>query len=255
MKTCLYTLVLAVLLPLAAAAAEKPRAMFGVVTDDMASLSRGVLVRSVRPESPALKLGLLPGDVILSMNGCAISSKEELRAVLLTMEPGQSLEVEWQRGAEIQRISVVLAERPVSKKRGAASANAAVGGDRMLRPLRVELSIREAMREHRREVIRQLSQLPDGLVPAEVSDHLQSIRNLARDANPNGRGWMLGEAGEVTLQLRDADGVLVLHGANNQLTLTVYDAKGEVTHILPLNTTAERQAVPQAVIERLQKLR
>ncbi|MBR5330427.1 MAG: hypothetical protein IKV13_02960, partial [Akkermansia sp.] len=85
------------------------------------------------------------------------------------------------------------------QQKAASSPDAAVGGDRVLRPLVVDASIRQAMREHRRAVVAQLAALPGGFVPMEVSDHLQAIRHLARDANPRGRGWMLGEAGEVSL--------------------------------------------------------
>ena len=67
--------------------------------------------------------------------------------------------------------------------------------------------------------------------------------------------WMLGEAGEVTLQFKTEDGVMVLHGASNKITLTVYDAAGELKYTLPLDTVEERAAVPQEVRERLQRLR
>lgn len=253
MKISLYAMVLTAALPVIAA--EKPRAMFGVVTDDVAVLPQGVMVRAVRPESPASQQGLIAGDVILALNGVSVSTKADVRAVLAGMEPGQKLEVELLRGAERFCMPVTLAERPVVRKRVAASADAAVGGDRVLRPLRVDPAIRRAMAERRRAIIQQLAQLDKEFAPSEVSDHLQAIRHLARDANPNGRGWMLGEAGEVSLQFKDAAGVLVLHGANNELTLTVYGGSGEVTHALPLNTAAQRAAVPDVVIERLQKLR
>ncbi|MBR5330426.1 MAG: hypothetical protein IKV13_02955 [Akkermansia sp.] len=48
---------------------------------------------------------------------------------------------------------------------------------------------------------------------------------------------------------------MVLHGASNQLTLTVYDAAGNETHKWLLNTPEERAEVPLELIERLQKLR
>jgi hypothetical protein len=119
----------------------------------------------------------------------------------------------------------------------------------------VSPEIRKAMREHRLAVVAQLAALPNGFVPMEVSDHLQAIRHLARDANPRGKGWMPGEAGEVTLQFRDAEGLLVLQGASNMLTLTVFDKDAVVRHTLPLNTPEERAAVPQEIIGRLQRLR
>lgn len=242
------------LLLLPVMAAGKPRAMFGVMPD-AEEQQGGVLVRAVHPASPAGVAGVQAGDVILSLDGTKVDSREEMRAVLQSLQPGHQLEVELLQGESRRVLQVKLAERPVRPVSAAASPDAAVGGDRMLRPLVVNPAIRTAMREHRMKVLQQLGALPDGLQTDEVITHLQALRHLARDANPQGRGWMLGEAGEVTLQFKDAHGVLVLHGANKLLTLTVYDAAGMQTHTLPLNTEAERQAVPEGVIERLRRLR
>lgn len=238
-----------------AAADEKPRAMFGVVAEDAPALQAGVLVRAVNPESPAYQSGVREGDVLLSFNGQKLSAKAHLRSLLKAAEPGQLVEIDYVQNGQVRRGAVRLAARTASSKRAAASADAAVGGDRVLRPLVVNPAIREAMSARRREIVRQLRQLPTGFVPDEVSDHLQAIRHLARDANPNGRGWMLGEAGEVTLQFKTEGGVMVLHGASNKLTLSVYDAAGVLMHTLPLNTEEERTAVPQEVNARLQRLR
>lgn len=254
MKTKILSAVLATMLPLAAAA-EKPRAMFGVVADEVTLQQDGVLVRAVRPESPALKAGIQPGDVLLSLGGKSVSRRADVRAVLQTLMPGQEVEVELLRQGAPLRLSVVLVERPQRRRAGHASAGEAVGGDRVLRPLVVDPSIRKAMAEHRREVVRQLASLSAGLAPVTVTEHLQAIRHLARDANPHGRGWMLGEAGEVSLQFRDAAGTLVLHGANNQLMLLVYDEAGVLTQKLPLNTSEEQASVPPSIVERLQQLR
>ena len=239
-----------------AAAAEKPRAMFGVVAEESATRVSGVLVRAVNPESPAYQVGIREGDVLLSFNGQLLLSRNQLRSLLDAAEPGQQVQISFLQKGETRDVSVRLATRSALKKRAAASADAAVGADWIPRPLAVNPAIRAAMAKHRREIVRQLRQVAEAFVPAEVSDHLQAIRHLARDANPNGRGWMLGEAGEVTLQFRTEEGVIVLHGASNKLTLTVYDAELKVTHDkLPLNTAVERAALPQEVRARLQRLR
>ena len=238
-----------------AAAAEKPRAMFGVVAEDSPTLQSGVLVRAVNPESPAYQAGMREGDVLLSFNGQLLTTRAQLRSLLHAAEPGQRVEISYLQKGQQHQAAVSLVPRSASKKRAAASADAAVGGDRVLRPLVVNPAIREAMAKRRREIVRQLRHVTEQFEPKEVSDHLQAIRHLARDANPNGRGWMLGEAGEVTLQFKSEDGVMVLHGASNKLTLSVYDATGVLTHTLPLNTAEERAALPQEVRARLQRLR
>lgn len=254
---CHDVTVLLGLMLLPALAAEKPRAMFGVVPEPaVADGADGLLVRAMHPASPARVAGVQVGDVILSLNGHRVTSREEMRAILRKLAPGDVLQVDVFQAGVRRTLSVTMIERPVRKESAAAdSPDAAVGGDRKLRPLAVSPEIRKAMREHRLAVVAQLAALPNGFVPMEVSDHLQAIRHLARDANPRGKGWMPGEAGEVTLQFRDAEGLLVLQGASNMLTLTVFDKDAVVRHTLPLNTPEERAAVPQEIIGRLQRLR
>lgn len=245
---------LAGLIPLASAV-EKPRVMFGVVPADNAG--PGMLVGAVLPGSPADKVQLKPGDRIVKLNDNAVNSREDMRKVLMSLEPGKSVSITYFRAGEVQptHTGVDLVARPARRASAAGSPDAAVGGDRRLRPLVVNPEIRRAMRAERRSIAVQLAAIPGGFVPDEVSDHLQNIRNLARDANPHGRGWMHGKAGEVTLQFKDAKGVLMLHGASNKLTLTVYNKEGLVLYTLPLNSPDERAAVPAEVIERLQGLR
>lgn len=255
MKQRILSLLLLAMVPVALAG-EKPRAMFGVVADAARSEGlSGVIVRGVLPGSPASLAQLQVGDRIVSLNGKVVNSKDELRAVLELLQPGESLEVVYCRGKEQFRFYVDLAARANRTSSAPSSPDAAVGGDRKVRPLVVNSAIREAMRERRLAVLVQLAALPDGFEPDAVSDHLQAIRHLARDANPNDRGWMQGEAGEVSLQFKDAQGVLELHGASNKLVLSVYDATGTLTHTLPLNTPEERHRVPETIIQRLGQLR
>ncbi len=257
MKELLFCLVLVCGLAVVHAA-EEQRAMFGVVVEENAVDSQGgVVVRAVRPGSPAESLNLQPGDRIALMNGTLVNSKRELRSLLRTLHPGQSLEILYYKAgsSEPGRATVVLAARPARSSFNPITPGAAVGGDRMVRPLVINPEIRAAMRAHRRAVARQLSQMAGDFSPQQVTEHLQAIRNLARDANPGGRGWMLGKAGEVTLQFRDTEGILVLYGADNSLTLSVYDLVGGLMCTCPLNTPEERAAVPQQVTERLKRLR
>lgn len=257
MKTVFAGWMLTALLPLAMAG-EKPRVMFGVVPSGQADFGEnGLLVRAVLSGSPADKARLEPGDRIVKLNDTPVNTREDMLKILLSLEPGQTVSITYCKAGTEQptHTGAVLVARPESDARAADSPDAAVGGDRRLRPLVVTSEIRQAMRAERMAVVAQLALLPGGFVPEEVSDHLQAIRNLARDANPEGRGWMHGKAGEVTLQFKDDQGVLVLHGASNKLTLTVYNAEGHVLHTLPLNTPEERAAVPAAVIERLRALR
>ncbi len=58
---------------------------------------RLVRIREVYPETPAARAGILPGDVLISLNGRQISSMEDMGAVLLNAKPGDVLSFVVQR--------------------------------------------------------------------------------------------------------------------------------------------------------------
>jgi S1-C subfamily serine protease len=80
----------------------------------------GVLIAQIVPDSPAARVGLvadtgngLPdGDVVQAIDGKRIGSSEDLVHALHGHEPGDTIELQFQRGTDRQTVSVRLAERP-----------------------------------------------------------------------------------------------------------------------------------------------
>ncbi|BCL38378.1 serine protease [Nostoc sp. MS1] len=70
----------------------------------------GVLVIRVVPNSPAASAGIRRGDVILQVDGQAITSAEQLQNVVENSRLGQALQVRVQRGNQTQQLSVRTAE-------------------------------------------------------------------------------------------------------------------------------------------------
>ncbi|AFY44864.1 HhoA/HhoB/HtrA family serine endopeptidase [Nostoc sp. PCC 7107] len=70
----------------------------------------GVLVMRVVPNSPAAKAGIRRGDVILQIDGQAITNAEQLQNFVENTNLGQSLQVKVQRGSQTQQLSVRTAE-------------------------------------------------------------------------------------------------------------------------------------------------
>ena len=111
MKTVLIGIILAGL----AVAAEAPRAMFGVVAEDNAAAPQsGVLVRAVRPGSPAENARLQPGDRLVSLNRQPVNSRDDVRAVLSSLAPGAPMEIAYYPvdATHLSTATVVLGERP-----------------------------------------------------------------------------------------------------------------------------------------------
>jgi serine protease Do len=62
---------------------------------------QGLRVRSVWPGSPAAKAGLAPGDVVVSLDGRPVESREDFDTALASVGPGRALGVIYRReGAE-----------------------------------------------------------------------------------------------------------------------------------------------------------
>ncbi len=68
---------------------------------------RGLLVKTVRPESAAQKAGIRIGDIIFRANGRDIIEISDLRTVLDNMKEGEAVKLELERAGKRQQISVV----------------------------------------------------------------------------------------------------------------------------------------------------
>jgi S1-C subfamily serine protease len=70
----------------------------------------GVFVMRVVPNSPAASAGIRRGDVILQVDGKAITSAEQLQNLVEDSRLGQVLQVKVQRGNQTQQLSIRTAE-------------------------------------------------------------------------------------------------------------------------------------------------
>jgi hypothetical protein len=75
------------------------------------NLSGGAYVAELLAGSPAERAGLLPGDVIVTINGGAISSHQEVIALVAQSRIGDALQIEFLRGGQRMSTEVVLAAR------------------------------------------------------------------------------------------------------------------------------------------------
>ncbi len=230
----------------------RERVYAGMVADEYEGA--GLVVRAVAPASPAHKAGICVGDVLLQADGIPLKSRRDLRQLVAKGQEGQGLTVELQRGESRLTLQLVLELRPVSISRS-CFAEDALGAVKRVQPVRVPVNIREEIFRHRRLLLEQLAALPDGLKPSFVTEELNAIRNLARDAHATRPGWMVGVAGEISIAFRDEEGTVALYGANNLLSLELYNPEGQLIERYELNTEAERRALPAALLQRLRRFR
>ncbi len=85
------------------------------------SETRGALVGDVTANSPASKAGLQKGDIILDVNGEAISDANQLRLKIGTLDPNARVNLKVLRDGKAMTIPVQLGEFPSTQER--ASVN------------------------------------------------------------------------------------------------------------------------------------
>jgi len=91
--------------------APKPRKLqLGVGIQDMEN-SKGVKITSVTENSPAALAGIKKDDVILSVNGTAITDINDLRSMLNDTKEGDKWKVEYERGNKKSSTEVVFPKK------------------------------------------------------------------------------------------------------------------------------------------------
>lgn len=93
---------------------NEDRAMIGVV---LSAEPKGARIDAVTPNGPAARAGLRSGDILVSINGEALPSKDadasldKARRVLRDLKPGDAVRLGYQRGGQNTAIIEVKAER------------------------------------------------------------------------------------------------------------------------------------------------
>ncbi len=72
----------------------------------------GILLSRIVANSPAQRAGLQIGDVILSINGRPIRSRQEALLIVARLNPEDEVEMEGVRGGQRFRVTLIAAERP-----------------------------------------------------------------------------------------------------------------------------------------------
>lgn len=229
------------------------RVMFGVVPAEQAA-ENGVEVAAVAPGSPAEAAGICAGDVIRMIGGMTVSDRRALLSAVLSHNPGDAAKVELLRGGQPLTLTITFTARPQRPVPPPDTPQDATDTERKVYALSIPAEIRDRMRTLKRSIRRSLASLPGDFDPKRVSDELQQLRDLARDAQTGRPGWMVGRACDAYLQFHDARGTIVLHGVDNQLTLEVYGADGSLQLTAPLNTEEERRVLPTDLLRRLAEL-
>ncbi|WP_082337063.1 Do family serine endopeptidase [Porphyrobacter sp. AAP60] len=73
---------------------------------------RGELVQTVQDDSPALRAGLKPGDIVTKVNGKDVTAEQTVSFLVANLEPGAQVPVELLRDGKTVALNVTLGKRP-----------------------------------------------------------------------------------------------------------------------------------------------
>jgi serine protease Do len=96
----------------------------------------GAMVEDVTPGTPAAKAGLKAGDVIRSLDGKPVASKDELTSAIASQNPGTVVHLGILRDGKAETFTVTLGSRPANL--GAAGGSAKAPSMSTLRGITVE---------------------------------------------------------------------------------------------------------------------
>jgi serine protease Do len=83
---------------------------------------KGAMVRAITPGGPGAKAGLEPGDVILEVNGKAVSGRNQLVQIVMATKPGTTVPVRILRDKGEKVLSVTVEELNLETESSAAPA-------------------------------------------------------------------------------------------------------------------------------------
>ena len=86
-------------------------AYLGVSTEDVED-GAGASIAEVRADTPASRAGLQNGDVVTEIDGVAVESADELRRLIDSKSPGDSVELTVARDGDTKKLEVTLGSRP-----------------------------------------------------------------------------------------------------------------------------------------------
>lgn len=78
---------------------------------DATVVADGIRIKEVAKDSPASRAGLLPKDVILSLDGANLTKAAELRSAIRAAGPGSAVRLRVKRDGGVSEIRAVLGSR------------------------------------------------------------------------------------------------------------------------------------------------
>ena len=94
--------------------AEENQGFLGAVWETVKTVFWALIIAGIFRDGPAHKGGLLPGDILLEINGNKIVNSYNSMYSVARLLPGTKLPMKVWRNGEVIELTITVAERPAS---------------------------------------------------------------------------------------------------------------------------------------------
>lgn len=192
----------------------------------------GLCVTSVSRFSPAEDAGIRPVDIILSVNGHAVATRPDLILALKGTRPGDTVPVSILRMGRKKELELTLAARKM----------AAIPEKRPAPVPRMEWERFDEIVRNQETILHQLS-LPRPDVN-RIKQSLCRIRTLG-----SGETYQ----GETSISIRDAQGTIVIRGAENHVIVEEHPLHAKTPLSYRIDLPGDGSHLPEALRDRLRQ--
>lgn len=215
----------------------------------------GVIVRSLVPDGPAAKSGLVVNDVITRVAGNPVGSPQELATQITAHQPGDSVELDLIHKGKPTKVMVALGIKP---------EDLAANEPQALDPLKLDGIPRDLAERIRKAVEGNLGGLDLQFGADEAGPQMEeAMRELKkRMQGAIGQGFVPGDAagkvqvqGGATVRMNDAKGSVEVKSTDGAKEVTIRDPQNNVVWNGPWDTAQDKEAAPADVRERVEALK
>ena len=212
----------------------------------------GLVVTNVVPDSPATSV-LKEHDILVKLDDQLLIEMRQLAVLVRNHKEGDEITLTYIRGGKQQTATVKLVKREMPKLSfqfpgasahvGSVVGNISTGGEFQQRAGESTRIQTESLADQTRMMSMLQSTPPQS-----------SVRVIESEGSPAARRVTMLHPSTSRIVSSDEAGTLELKIDDGQKELTAKDAKGAVIFSGPVNTSKEREALPESVRPRLEKL-
>ena len=216
-------------------------------------VEKGLVIDHVVPDSPAGNANFKEKDVILEVGDKKVGSQSELRNVIKSKAPGESLEITIVRSGKKIKQKVVLGERPEPKRDLAARGPDSIFKE--LRKMKMKSFFGKGSELQDEEIEKLMKQIAEKNWSKEPFKLKQAFESSGGDFKFSFGENNVKNGMTQKITISDKSGKLSLIEDEKGESVRAEDLEGNLIFEGPMNTEEERALIPEDIMKRVGKLK